>query len=111
MIDSVSAGRAAYSNDPTETKVPAATNAVNKETFMQLLVAQIKNQNPLDPTDGVQFLSQLAQFSELEQMMGIRSEVEGLRKDMAPEQTTETGDGTAAGENPAAETTSGAGNV
>ena len=34
----------------------------DKNTFLQLLIAQIKNQNPLSPTDGVQFLSQLAQF-------------------------------------------------
>ncbi len=38
---------------------------VNKQTFLKLLVTQIKNQNPLNPTDGTQFLSQLAQFSEL----------------------------------------------
>ena len=50
----------------------------NKETFLQLLVAQIKNQDPLNPTDGVQFLSQLAQFTELEQIMAIRSSLEGM---------------------------------
>lgn len=53
----------------------------NKETFLQLLVAQIKNQNPLNPADGVEFVSQLAQFSELEQMMGIRQDVQALRQD------------------------------
>jgi flagellar basal-body rod modification protein FlgD len=62
--------------------------AVNKDTFLQLLVAQIKNQNPLSPADGVQFLTQLAQFSEMEQMMGIRSELEGLRSDYADNNKT-----------------------
>ena len=47
---------------------------------MQLLVAQIKHQNPLNPADGTQFLTQLAQFSELEQMVAIRDEVSTLRK-------------------------------
>ena len=64
------------------TGAQAAKSPVNRETFLQLLVAQIKNQNPLNPADGVQFLTQLAQFSELEQMMEIRNEISGLRTDM-----------------------------
>ena len=51
----------------------------NKETFLQLLVAQIKNQDPLQPTDGIQFVSQLAQFSQLEQLIGIRGELEAAK--------------------------------
>jgi len=47
----------------------------NENTFLQLLVAQIKNQDPTNPTDSVQFLSQLAQFSQLEQLIGIRQEL------------------------------------
>jgi flagellar basal-body rod modification protein FlgD len=50
----------------------------NKETFLKLLVAQIKNQNPLNPTDGAAFLTQLAQFSELEQMMGMRTDLQTI---------------------------------
>lgn len=70
-----------------------AGSAVNKEMFMQLLIAQVKNQDPLNPTDGVQFLTQLAQFSELEQMAEIRNEISGLRtdiNDMGPESPAET---------------------
>lgn len=52
----------------------------NREAFLQMLVAQIQNQDPLNPTDGVEFLSQLAQFSELEQMLGIRGELTSLRE-------------------------------
>ncbi len=54
----------------------------NQETFLQLLVAQIRNQNPLNPADSVQFISQLAQFSELEQVIGIRAELAGLRSEL-----------------------------
>ena len=53
--------------------------AMGKDAFLQLLVAQIKNQNPMNPADGVQFLSQLAQFSQLEQTMGIKEGIDGLR--------------------------------
>jgi flagellar basal-body rod modification protein FlgD len=59
----------------------------NKETFLQLLVAQIKNQDPLQPTDGIQFVSQLAQFSQLEQLIGIKGDLEAL-KPAAPDTTT-----------------------
>ncbi len=53
-----------------------------KDMFLQLLVAQIKNQNPLNPADGTQFLSQLAQFSELEQMTQVRTEIQSLRAEL-----------------------------
>ena len=64
--------------------VPAAKPATdvnglaNEQTFLKLLVAQIKNQNPLNPTDAVQFVGQLTQYSELEQLIGIRSGVQQL---------------------------------
>ncbi len=64
--------RAAASQDSGLGKV------ANQETFLQLLVAQIRNQNPLNPADSVQFVSQLAQFSELEQIIGIRAELASL---------------------------------
>lgn len=48
----------------------------NEQMFLQLLVSQIQNQDPLNPTDSTQFVSQLAQFSELEQVIGIRGDIE-----------------------------------
>jgi flagellar basal-body rod modification protein FlgD len=62
---------------------PKEDPLANKGAFLQLLIAQIKHQDPLNPTDSVQFLSQLAQFSELEQMIGIRDEIKALRGDIA----------------------------
>ena len=58
------------------TGLPSTGTAPTKELFLQLLVAQIKNQDPLNPADGMQFVSQLAQFSELEQMIAIRNGVD-----------------------------------
>ncbi len=52
----------------------------NKEVFLQLLVAQIRNQDPLNPADGTQFLSQLAQFSDLEQAIQMRTDLDAIRK-------------------------------
>jgi flagellar basal-body rod modification protein FlgD len=50
----------------------------NTETFLKLLVAQLRNQDPLNPADGTQFLTQLAQFSQLEQLINIRSGIDTL---------------------------------
>lgn len=55
------------------------TLGASKEVFLQLLVAQIKNQNPLNPADGVEFMSQLAQFSQLEQLLSLREDLSAIR--------------------------------
>ena len=62
-----------------QAKPPPADPLANKETFLQLLVAQIKNQNPLSPQDGVAFLSQLAQFTDLEQSLGMRQDISAIK--------------------------------
>jgi flagellar basal-body rod modification protein FlgD len=79
MISGV--GNTSSTPDPKAAPKPAASQTdalANKETFLQLLVAQIKNQNPLEPQDGVQFISQLAQFSGLEQAMTTNKELTAI---------------------------------
>jgi len=57
----------------------ASTDALgNEDTFLQLLVAQIQNQDPTQPIDSTTFLTQLASFSQLEQLIGIRQDVSQL---------------------------------
>ena len=67
-----------------DSSTPATTPGIdplaNKDTFLQLLVAQIKNQDPLQPTDGVQFLTQLSQFSQVEQLVAIRQGIDQLNQ-------------------------------
>jgi len=46
--------------------------------FMTLLVAQLKNQDPLAPQDGTEFVAQLAQFNSLDQLIGIRQSIDQL---------------------------------
>jgi flagellar basal-body rod modification protein FlgD len=77
----------------TPTTLPTAANGVaTKENFLQLLVAQIKHQNPLEPADGTQFLSQLSQFTEMEQMLGMREDLKAIRESLtnAASQTPST---------------------
>lgn len=61
---------------------PAATKPGNelatKDVFLQLLVAQIKNQNPLNPMDGTEFLGQLSQFTQVEQTLGMREDLAAI---------------------------------
>jgi flagellar basal-body rod modification protein FlgD len=65
---------------------PPTKDDMGKEAFLQLLVAQIRNQNPLNPADGTQFIAQLAQFSELEQVIQINQNIEAVRERYAPEE-------------------------
>ena len=68
----------------TDTSVGAASRAVTgnqslgKDAFLQLLVTQLKNQNPLDPQDNTAFVAQLAQFSSLEGITTLNDTVTSL---------------------------------
>ena len=73
------------SQPTTPTSNTSTSNSLNsppsESMFLNLLVAQIQNQDPLNPTDSTQFVSQLAQFSELEQVMAIRNDTDTLVTD------------------------------
>ena len=62
--------------------------APTENTFLTLLVAQLKNQDPLSPTDSTQFVSELAQFSQLEQTITINQNVGTLTQKFAPSSTS-----------------------
>ncbi len=51
----------------------AATPAVSKDEFLKLFVAQLKNQSPMDPLKGHEFIAQLAQFSSVEQLTSLNA--------------------------------------
>jgi flagellar basal-body rod modification protein FlgD len=60
------------------TNLPGA----DEQTFLQLLVAQLKNQDPTNPADGTQFVAQLAQFSQLEQMINANGKLQQIHVDL-----------------------------
>jgi flagellar basal-body rod modification protein FlgD len=56
----------------TSPSVGAGQSALGKDDFLNLLVTQLKNQDPLNPQDSTAFVAQLAQFSSLESMQNIQ---------------------------------------
>lgn len=67
------------SNDPITGAASNAPSAnLDKDAFLQLLVTQVRNQDPLEPSGGTEYVAQLAQFSSLEQMQNLNDNVVGL---------------------------------
>ncbi|HMK49488.1 MAG TPA: flagellar hook capping FlgD N-terminal domain-containing protein [Thermodesulfovibrionales bacterium] len=58
--------------------VSGTQGSMGKDQFMQLLVTQLKYQDPLNPMDNTQFATQLAQFSSLEQLTNISTQMDNL---------------------------------
>ncbi len=58
--------------------------APTESMFLQLLIAQMKNQDPSSPQDPTQFVGQLAQFSELESVLNIQKDTDALAKNATP---------------------------
>lgn len=53
-------------------------NSLDKDAFLQLLVAQMKYQDPLEPTDNTEYISQLATFSQLEATQNVEKSVSAM---------------------------------
>ncbi len=63
----------------------------SEQTFLQLLVAQLQNQDPTQPQDGTQFVAQLAQFATLEQDVQMRTDLDSIKSILtAPAASTTT---------------------
>ncbi|MBN2724719.1 MAG: flagellar biosynthesis protein FlgD [Deltaproteobacteria bacterium] len=56
-----------------------ANSNIDQQQFLNLLITQLKNQDPLSPMDNYQFVSQMAQFSSLEQQIKVNSNIELLQ--------------------------------
>jgi flagellar basal-body rod modification protein FlgD len=59
--------------ETTKSSETTSNNELGKEAFLQLLITQMQYQDPLDPQDNSEMLSQLAQFSALEEMQNVVS--------------------------------------
>ena len=75
-----------FVTDPTleslanaSTKKKTGNDSLGKDAFLQLLVAQMKYQDPLEPTSNTEYISQFATFSELEQMQNMSNALDLYR--------------------------------
>lgn len=66
-------GKVVDTNTNAESQEQRAGGALDKQAFLQLLVAQMKYQDPLEPTSNTEYVSQLATFSSLEQMQNLNA--------------------------------------
>ncbi len=83
-------------NDPayktyTDNNAVKSKNELGKNDFLNLLIAQLKNQDPLNPMKDTEFISQLATFSSLEQMGNMNKNLERyLSLDLLGKKLTDT---------------------
>ncbi len=56
----------------------SANSLGNTNTFLSLLVAQLQNQDPTNPVDGTAFVTQLAEFNNVEQSLAIRQDMDAV---------------------------------
>jgi flagellar basal-body rod modification protein FlgD len=73
--------------DTAASTIPSSGLA-NESTFLTLLVTQLQNQDPLNPADSTQFVTQLAQFSQLEDLQNINQNVIDIVNTITPTTTT-----------------------
>jgi flagellar basal-body rod modification protein FlgD len=65
-------------NNSSQNSTAASDPLANESTFLTLLVSQLKNQDPATPMDGTTFVTQLAQFSDLEQNLAMRQDLDSM---------------------------------
>lgn len=71
----------------TSNRTPGSN--MGKDDFLKLLCTQMKNQDPMSPMEDMQFISEMAQFSSLEQMLNINENIEGISKLMSINKTNQ----------------------
>ena len=102
-VSSTSASTATTATTST-TKSDADQASLDYDAFLQLLVAQMQNQDPLNPTDATEQLSQLASFSNVEQGIKMNQKLESMltmssltQADAVLGRTVTSADGTVSG--------------
>jgi flagellar basal-body rod modification protein FlgD len=65
------------------------TSNMDKDDFLKLLCTQLKNQDPMNPMEDMEFIGEMAQFSSLEQMLNVNSNIENISKQIAGNKTTQ----------------------
>ena len=75
-VDGITYNSSAYA--ATQTKAVKDNSDLGKDAFLQLLVAQLRYQDPLEPQDNGEFIAEMAQFSSLEQMTNMVTSMDNI---------------------------------
>ena len=75
---------------PSKETTRPTTDILGKDDFLQLLVAQLQNQDPLKPMESTEFTAQLAQFSSLEQLYNVNENLSDLGSNQMTMNNTQT---------------------
>jgi flagellar basal-body rod modification protein FlgD len=69
-----------YAPQNVQAAVRQPVKELGKDQFLQILVTQLRNQDPMQPLQDKEFIAQMAQFSSLEQTMNMSKEIASLRQ-------------------------------
>ena len=77
-VDTVSSATSTTATSSSKASSAAASASLDYDAFLQLLIAQMQNQDPTDPLDASEQISQLATFSQVEQSIQTNTNLESL---------------------------------
>ncbi len=78
MISGVSSLGSETSAALSQTSSATSAESLDYDSFLRLFVAQLQNQDPMNPMEGTEYTAQLAQFSSLEQSIKSNEKLDGL---------------------------------
>ncbi len=87
-------GSVPHSSNPAAATTSTSNPLASESTFLTLLVSQLQNQDPLNPTDSTQFVSQLTSYSQLEQLINIDKNTTAVAPPTADSKTTQDANST-----------------
>lgn len=76
------AGTSSSGSTNNTNSTSSSSTTLDKNAFLQLMIAQMKNQDPLSPMDNSQMVAQLATFSTLEQLTNMASDIAELKESL-----------------------------
>ena len=79
LIQSITSDGKVEASTANKKKTNTGTSNLGKDEFLQLLVTQMQNQNPLEPKSDTEWIAQLANFSSLEEMQNMSSTMTGMQ--------------------------------
>jgi flagellar basal-body rod modification protein FlgD len=79
-IEALNTGYGASSVTSEKTSSSSSAGEMGMDQFLNLFIAQLKNQDPLNPLDSAEFTAQLAQFSSVEQLYGMNSKLADIEE-------------------------------